>query len=697
MDQSKLAVLGTVGLVATAAVCCAIVFSGRFSFAGSSTGKPFASSPGTNADTQGVAASNKVIDDEDDKDKLTGGVSTEKGTGKGDSGGGDGSRAAPGSGGASVPPPAAAARGVAVGQGKAEDGEALIVRFNRANSKAKKLFTGQRYALAAEQYGIALELCDELPNHDNKRTALHNNRGAAYEKDGQYALALADCSMCLSREVGHKFARVRKSRVLEAMGKHEEALSEVCAHLLLERDRVQAKAALNPSEPLTPPAPPANLEGLLQKVASKRADAILLEREQAAEKQGAATAGGTGSGTENLKPLVKQVVMELLRSFGSFAQLERRYKGMEETAITRELKDAEEAGKEGDGSASATTTSASRVSSLLDRGLLRMVKRNYDGAREDIFEAAELLSILTKADASEAAGAEEVPPDVKASVWEWQGTFLQLSGKLDEAMEAYRRCGEEMEAEGEEYPADVLIKMAWVCMDKEDMDGAKDLFARAGDAHPEYGSSFAHRARLDAEKDGAEQVRSFLRKAIELNSEDAFAWEQLCRIHVQAGDIPKATSTIEEGLEFVPKSDALLTLKAELQYSMAMKAGDASSCGAILELFDAAIRANPSSPVLYLNKASCLLQMMSDVGGAMELLEKGVSVDPTSVNALVQLANLKIMVAREMAEAEAATALLDKAVALCTTKEELMETLSVRVATEGRIKGALLLGRTTLG
>ncbi|CAM9518009.1 unnamed protein product, partial [Ectocarpus sp. 13 AM-2016] len=522
-------------------------------------------------------------------------------------------------------------------------------------------------------------------------------RGAAYEKDGQYALALADCSMCLSREVGHKFARVRKSRVLEAMGKYEEALSEVCAHLLLERDRVQAKAALNPSEPLTPPAPPANLEGLLQKVASKRADAILLEREQAAEREkaAAAAADATGAGTEKLKPLVKQVVMELLRSFGSFAQLERRYKGMQETAITRELKDAEEAGKEGDGSASASTTSASRVSSLLDRGLVRMVKRNYDGSREDIFDAAELLSTLTEADASEAAGAEEVPSDVKAAVWEWQGTFLQLSGKLDEAMEAYRRCGEGMEAKGEEYPADVLIKMAWVCMDKEDMDAAKELFARAGEAHPEYGSSFAHRARLDAEKEGAEEVRSFLRKAIELNSEDTFAWEQLCRIHVQAGDIAKATATIEEGLESVPKSDALLTLKAELKYSMAMKAGDASSCGAILELFDAAIRANPSSPVLYLNKASCLLQMMSDVGGAMELLEKGVSVDPTSV--VRQLANLKIMVAREMAEAEAATALLDKAVALCTTKEELMETLSVRVATEGRIKGALLLGRTTLG
>ncbi|CAN0135591.1 unnamed protein product, partial [Ectocarpus fasciculatus] len=299
----------------------------RFSFAGSSTGKPLGRSAGSTTDTQGVAASNKVIDDEGDadKDKLSGGVSTEKGAETGDSGGGDSSRAAPGSGGAASAPTGAGSAGAA-GQGKPEGGkEALIVRFNRANSKAKKLFTGQRYALAAEQYGIALELCDELPNHDNKRTALHNNRGAAYEKDGQYALALADCSMCLSREVGHKFARVRKSRVLEAMGKDEEALSEVCAHLLLERDRVQAKAALTPSEPLTPPAPPANLEGLLQKVASKRADAILLEREQTAEKEASAVAGGTGgAGTEKLKPLVKQVVMELLRSFGSYAQLEVR-------------------------------------------------------------------------------------------------------------------------------------------------------------------------------------------------------------------------------------------------------------------------------------------------------------------------------------------------------------------------------------
>lgn len=49
-------------------------------------------------------------------------------------------------------------------------------RFNKANSMAKKYFKAQRYELAAEHYGVALSLCDKLPNHGDKRTALHNNR-----------------------------------------------------------------------------------------------------------------------------------------------------------------------------------------------------------------------------------------------------------------------------------------------------------------------------------------------------------------------------------------------------------------------------------------------------------------------------------------------------------------------------------------
>ncbi len=59
---------------------------------------------------------------------------------------------------------------------------------------------------------------------------------------------------------------------------------------------------------------------------------------------------------------------------------------------------------------------------------------------------------------------------MEAAVWEWQGTFLQLSGELDEAKKAYERCGKAVESRGEPWPADCLIKMGWVCMEKEDTE-----------------------------------------------------------------------------------------------------------------------------------------------------------------------------------------------------------------------------------
>lgn len=64
---------------------------------------------------------------------------------------------------------------------------------------------------------------------------------------------------------------------------------------------------------------------------------------------------------------------------------------------------------------------------------------------------------------------------------------------------------------------------------------------------------------------------------------------------------------------------------------------------------------------------------------------------------MMQLANIKIMSAKSMDEADDAVALLNKAVALCATRDELVEPLSMLVATEGRISGARLLGRSSLG
>lgn len=52
--------------------------------------------------------------------------------------------------------------------------------------------------------------------------------------------------------------------------------------------------------------------------------------------------------------------------------------------------------------------------------------------------------------------------------------------------------------------------------------------------------------------------------------------------------------------------------------------------------------------------------------------------------------------ATSMEHGEVAVRLLEKAVSMCVMREELVETLSVLVATEGRIQAAVLLGRSSL-
>lgn len=59
-----------------------------------------------------------------------------------------------------------------------------------------------------------------------------------------------------------------------------------------------------------------------------------------------------------------------------------------------------------------------------------------------------------------------------------QGTFLQIETQLDQAMAAYERCCAAAEREGLQVPTDVLIKIAWVYMDKEDTKKVRRVCGR---------------------------------------------------------------------------------------------------------------------------------------------------------------------------------------------------------------------------
>ncbi|CAM9777143.1 unnamed protein product [Pylaiella littoralis] len=94
---------------------------------------------------------------------------------------------------------------------------------------------------------------------------------------------------------------------------------------------------------------------------------------------------------------------------GAGAHVLRRYRAMQKTTMRRELKAAEEAFDDEDGLAFSPAAAASKVSSLLDRGMLRLLKRNYDGSRE-YFVRSRNRSSDTEAATPPAADAEAPPP-----------------------------------------------------------------------------------------------------------------------------------------------------------------------------------------------------------------------------------------------------------------------------------------------
>jgi hypothetical protein len=75
--------------------------------------------------------------------------------------------------------------------------EALKAQFDAATKEAAKLYRAKDHLGAAAQYTQALELCDSIPGYSSRCAALHNNRAAMYEKAGDSARCLMDCTLCL--------------------------------------------------------------------------------------------------------------------------------------------------------------------------------------------------------------------------------------------------------------------------------------------------------------------------------------------------------------------------------------------------------------------------------------------------------------------------------------------------------------------
>jgi tetratricopeptide (TPR) repeat protein len=531
----------------------------------------------------------------------------------------------------------------------------LKKKFDDAVKQAKAHFKAGEFKLAAAQYTVALGLCDGIAGYGERRGALYNNRAAMHEKAGDTALCLLDCTLCITEDPHHRLARVRKARVYEKLEKYDEALTELCAHMLIDRDTF--RNAMQEGKTPQQPQPPERLEAVMKKLADVEADRIY--EAKMSEKV-----------TEGLPS--NYATYEVLRAFESFAAIEQKCRGVSDAAIGEEISSAKDL--------------ASLVSSYMDRAMVRATRRRFEESCKDVDAAYGALQ-AAREEHGEEKGWEGVPKDVLADVMAWYGTFLHLKQDLEGAQAAY-----ELACEVKADNPDVWIKRAGVAMDKEDYDAAEKLFERAMDVDVKCATTYMFRAQIHAYRGNMASAMEDIDSCLALNPGHTAAYGRKVTMYMQLGDAESAGRVIDEGLAVSPNSSELLVIKGEYLYGMAFMQGDANGVQQAMSYFDRAMSADARNPAAYVNKGLALINLAQDVEGGIALLEKAILVDPRYQPAMAQLGQMKIAVARTFEDAQEAIRLFDDAIALSRDRSDLGEICQCKVAAHAKIRAAKALG-----
>lgn len=530
------------------------------------------------------------------------------------------------------------------------DVDELKRRFEEATSTAAGLFKEHRYMDAITYYTRALDLCDDIPGFENRRAPLYNNRAAMYEKAGANEDCLRECALCLLLDPLHSLARIRRARVYEATDRLEQALSELYAHMLIERDLWMEK--MQTGRQIAPPDPPVRLESIMQTLGERDSAAVLAQK-------------ATEPPTDPHPLPAKNSIYDVLHSFASHGVLEERFKNHSEASVSEQLENAE---------------GAAKVECLMDRAMVRVVKKDYEGALEDIEQAYELMEEF----------GETVSKKLQAEILAWRGTFFHLRQDLDRALEMYERS---CELDGT--VSDVWVKRAGVALDREDPDTATELFEAAMNVDVKNSSTYMYRAQLHQGKGNIEAAFEDLTTALAINPAHSVAATRLAVMYIATEKLDEANEVLNEALRHAPNAAELLLAKAELTVAEAYISGDPAKLTESMTYIDRAVANDPRNTVLLLNKADHLVRIRSGEAAAVReiqaILEGALRIKPDDVSVMTRLAQIKINLASTEEQCMEAVRLFDRVIELTKDAAEIKDLCCIREAAKGKMRGQRLL------
>ena len=535
-------------------------------------------------------------------------------------------------------------------------GEKVKAEFNSCKQKAFELFKASppRYAEAAEWFSKAIDLSIAHETLAPQRKALYNNRSACRERCDDLEASLEDCAVVLASDPQHAKVRRRRARIFDKLGRNEEALVEICADLLIQREAF--KKALQAGRQADQPTPVDNVESVMRAVGAAAAEEVL-----AARRASGAKFGMPSSNT----------ITQLLMTYAAYDS-RAQAASTDSTDYATAIKGARASGDD-----------AETIRLLLQRADTATYSKRYEAARKDV----ELAS-AQKAKAE--ANGQQFPPELVADLERAAGLYKHLVHDLSGAAVCYERALA-LETSPEKR-VETRVRLAGVHVDNADMASADaSLDAALTDAD---GASVSdvhmHRAQLRVIRRDLEAAKNDLEACIAVAPGHVLARLRLATVLIHSGaDAQSVEEQVEAAERLAPTMSEVYQVKGEVLLAKADLRG-------AIRQFDEAIRLDESNPVPLYNKGLTLIQMNQfEAHNAQKLFESALAVDPTCMVALMRLSELKLQLAASFDQAQAVVDMLGGAMQNCRDKDELVELSTVRAMAVAQLAAARDVGLTS--
>lgn len=240
-----------------------------------------------------------------------------------------------------------------------------------------------------------------------------------------------------------------------------------------------------------------------------------------------------------------------------------------------------------------------------------------------------------------------------------------------------------------------MVKRAGVAMDGGNHDQALKLFEKALIIDPDTVDALLHRANLRMLQSNLSEAQADLEQCVKLRPSHILAHLRLAAVLTSKNDPPGAKKHLEKAARVDPDSSEVQSYRGELLFTQ-------NEFVEAKEHFEKAIQLEPKNPTPYVNAALAVLNSPPEPGKqleiaaqAVEYLEKAIEVDPQFQAAYIQLGQLKLGMAQDLASAREVLALYEKGLSYCRTKDEMKDLCSMKILTQAQVDAANMLNMET--